>query len=55
MVDNNQAQRLTADAIDELKEKHGSGKEIIRALVENSESFNQRTKFSQMKYLKKKQ
>ena len=29
--------------------------EIIRQLVENSESFQQKTEFSQAKYLKKKQ
>ena len=31
-----------------------AGKDIINALISNSESFNQRTKFSQEKYLRKK-
>ena len=54
MVDTNTAQRMTADDIDFLKKEGVAGKTIIDALVNNSESFKDRTAFSKVKYLRKK-
>ena len=47
-------QRLTCEQVEAMKESK-SGKEIINALINNSDSWNQRTKFSQAKWLKKKE
>jgi tRNA (adenine-N(1)-)-methyltransferase non-catalytic subunit len=54
IVDDNRAQQLTAENIDQMKKEHMSHDEIISKLVENSASFAQKNKFSQQKYLKKK-
>lgn len=54
-VDDGQSQRLTADEIDTLR---GSGKtstEIVAEIVGNSQSFANKTEFSQEKYLRKKE
>jgi len=55
MVDNNTAQKITAAEIDQMKRENVDGQQIINALIQNSESFQARTAFSQAKYLKKKQ
>lgn len=55
ILDDGQAQRLTAEEIDTLK---GSGKtstEIVAQIVGNSQSFANKTEFSQEKYLRKKE
>lgn len=55
IVDDGQAQKLTSDQIDTLK---GSGKtstEIVSEIVGNSQSFANKTEFSQEKYLRKKE
>ena len=44
--DDNNAQKLTYDDIEQLKEDETDGKKIINALIANSESWNKRTKFS---------
>lgn len=55
LVDNNKAQSLTGEDIDELRRKGATGDEIIEALVTNSSTFEKKTSFSQEKYLLKKQ
>lgn len=55
IVDDGQSQKLTSDQIDSLK---GSGKtstEIVAEIVGNSQSFANKTEFSQEKYLRKKE
>lgn len=55
ILDDGQAQLLTSDQIDSLK---GSGKtstEIVAEIVGNSQSFANKTEFSQEKYLRKKE
>lgn len=54
-TDTNTAQKLSSTEIGELRENGASGKEIIQALVENSETWDTKTEFSKQKYLKKKQ
>ncbi|XP_031560999.1 tRNA (adenine(58)-N(1))-methyltransferase non-catalytic subunit TRM6-like [Actinia tenebrosa] len=49
-----QSQKLTRDDVDVLKSQGASGKEIVKKLVENSETFKDRTEFSKAKYMKKK-
>jgi tRNA (adenine58-N1)-methyltransferase non-catalytic subunit len=51
--DDNTAQTLTADQIKEIKSEQG-GEVLITKLIENSSTFNQKTQFSQEKYVKKK-
>ena len=46
IVDNNTNQKLTHEEITVLKQQKVDGKEIIEALISNSNSFKQRTKFS---------
>jgi len=55
LVDNNSAQKLTQDEINELKKKGLSGEELVKVLAENSATFASKTEFSQEKYLKKKE
>ncbi|KAI5678346.1 hypothetical protein M9H77_09296 [Catharanthus roseus] len=55
LVDNNTAQNLSGEDIDELRRKGASGGEIIEALIRNSSTFEKKTSFSQEKYLLKKQ
>ncbi|KAN0030935.1 hypothetical protein ACTA71_009585 [Dictyostelium dimigraforme] len=51
---NNTAQKLTQEDINQMKEKGTDSNTIIKTIVENSESFKTKTSFSQIKYLKKK-
>ncbi|CDP07406.1 unnamed protein product [Coffea canephora] len=55
LMDNNTAQSLTGEDIDELRRKGASGVEIIEALITNSATFEKKTSFSQEKYRLKKQ
>ncbi|KAL3514760.1 hypothetical protein ACH5RR_027477 [Cinchona calisaya] len=55
LVDNNTAQSLTGEDIDEMRRKGASGVEIIEALITNSATFEKKTSFSQEKYRLKKQ
>ncbi|KAL6080086.1 tRNA (adenine(58)-N(1))-methyltransferase non-catalytic subunit TRM6 [Balamuthia mandrillaris] len=55
LLDNNQNQKLSQEEILEMKRKGVEGEEIIKALIQNSVSFEQKTEFSQAKWVKKKQ
>ena len=55
VVDDNTAQKMKTADVEFLKEQNIGGKEIIDALIKNSNSFQDRTVFSQAKYLRKKQ
>ena len=52
--DDNTAQRMKHSDVEFLKETNTEGKQIIDALVSNSETFQARTAFSKVKYLRKK-
>lgn len=52
--DDNTSQKLTRNDIEKIK-KEVSGQELIKTLVENSSTFEEKNKFSQQKYLVKKQ
>jgi len=54
-TDTNSAQKLSNEEISGLKKQGATGKDIIQALVENSETWETKTDFSKQKYLKKKQ
>ncbi len=41
--------------INEMREQGVSGRAIVKALIENSATFQNKTEFSKAKYLKKKQ
>jgi tRNA (adenine58-N1)-methyltransferase non-catalytic subunit len=55
IVDDNTNQKLTHEDITAMKQQTTDGKQIIEALIQNSQSWNQRTKFSQAKYLARKE
>ncbi|WCJ35114.1 tRNA (adenine(58)-N(1))-methyltransferase non-catalytic subunit trm6 [Euphorbia peplus] len=55
LVDNNQAQSLSGEAIDEMRRQGAKGDDIIEALIANSATFEKKTVFSQEKYKLKKQ
>ena len=48
------SQKLGAEEIKELKDQGKGTKEVMKALIENSDTFKQKTEFSQAKWLKKK-
>ena len=53
LVDKNESQTLTPEEVIEMKKK-GGGLSVVEALVTNSKTFGDKTKFSQEKYIKKK-
>eukprot|EP00118_Oscarella_pearsei_P000057 m.4097 g.4097 ORF g.4097 m.4097 type:complete len:412 (+) comp10212_c0_seq1:13-1248(+) len=53
--DDNLSQKLTRDDITLMKSQGAKPNEIIGQLVENSDTFKERTEYSQAKYIKKKQ
>lgn len=55
IVDDGQSQRLTADEIDTLRGSGKTSSEIVAEIVGNSQSFANKTEFSQEKYLRKKE
>ncbi|XP_030527375.2 tRNA (adenine(58)-N(1))-methyltransferase non-catalytic subunit trm6 isoform X2 [Rhodamnia argentea] len=55
LVDNNKAQSLSGEDIEELRRQGATGDEIIEALIANSATFEKKTAFSQEKYRLKKQ
>ncbi|XP_065881928.1 uncharacterized protein [Euphorbia lathyris] len=55
LVDNNKAQSLSGEAIDEMRRQGAKGDDIIEALIANSATFEKKTVFSQEKYRLKKQ
>jgi len=48
------SQKLGAEEIKELKDQGKDTKEVMKALIENSDTFKQKTEFSQAKWLRKK-
>jgi len=55
LLDKRLNQKLTSDEIESMKKNDDiTGTEIIDKLIENSASFNQKTEYSQEKYIKKK-
>ncbi len=48
------SQKLSKDEIEAMKEEGTIGSKMVSTLVDNSESFQKKTKFSQAKFLKKK-
>ena len=54
VVDDNTAQKMKHSDVEFLKESVADGKKIIDALTKNSKSFEDRTAFSKVKYLRKK-
>eukprot|EP00249_Psilotum_nudum_P017530 c26374_g1_i1 orf=214-1767(-) len=55
LLDDNTAQKLTVEDIDQLRREGASGNEIVEALIANSTTFQSKTLFSQEKYKRKKQ
>ena len=54
IVDSSTHQKLSKEEIMSLRGEGKAGDEIIKQLVENSATFEDRTEFSKAKYLKKK-
>jgi len=52
--DTEASQKLSRKQVEEMRDSGVSGKVIMEKLVENSETFQSKTKFSQAKFLKKK-
>jgi len=55
LLDDRANQKLSHEEILEMQRKGVEGQDIIKALVDNSASFQSKTEFSQAKYIKKKQ
>lgn len=55
LIDNNTAQSLTGEDIEDMRRQGAKGDEIIEALIANSATFDKKTSFSQEKYRLKKQ
>ncbi|OVA18582.1 Eukaryotic initiation factor 3 [Macleaya cordata] len=55
LVDDNTAQNLSGEDIDEMRRQGASGDQIIEALIANSSTFGKKTLFSQEKYRLRKQ
>jgi len=54
LIDDESSQKLSKQEINQMREDGVDGKEIVEKLIENSETFQNKTKFSQAKFLKKK-
>ncbi|RYH07113.1 hypothetical protein EON65_42075 [archaeon] len=54
-VDSNTAQKLTTADINELRESGLSGADIIKTLIENSDTFAYKTDYAQEKWIKRKE
>ncbi|KAK1262010.1 hypothetical protein QJS04_geneDACA001110 [Acorus gramineus] len=55
LVDNNKAQGLSGEDIDEMRREGATGDDIVEALIANSSTFENKTSFSQEKYRLRKQ
>ncbi|GLT57921.1 hypothetical protein SLA2020_308580 [Shorea laevis] len=55
IIDNNQAQSLSGEDIDEMRRQGATGNDIVEALIANSTTFEKKTQFSQEKYRLRKQ
>ena len=54
-IDSNTAQRLSLTNIQELRESGATGQEIIKSLIDNSDTWSSKTSFAQEKWLKRKE
>lgn len=54
ICDENRSQKLSREEIEQLKKDGATSVDIVQSLVENSESFQDKTGYSQQKYLKRK-
>jgi tRNA (adenine-N(1)-)-methyltransferase non-catalytic subunit len=54
-VDTNTAQKLKPEDIQQLREKGVAGSEIIRSLIQNSETWDSKSQFAKEKWLARKQ
>lgn len=54
LVDDGKSQKLSRDEIESLKLTDMSDNQIIQNIIDNSSTFNSKTHFSQVKYIKKK-
>lgn len=55
IMDDGNSQNLSKDDITRLQEESVSSTDIVEKLIENSKTFNDKTEYSQEKYLKKKE
>ncbi|XP_070491741.1 tRNA (adenine(58)-N(1))-methyltransferase non-catalytic subunit TRM6 [Chironomus tepperi] len=55
IVDDGKSQTLSNDEVLSLRETKADSKEIIETIIANSKSFNEKTEYSQEKYIKKKE
>lgn len=55
LIDTGESQKLTTDDIEAYKKQGISGLDMVKIIVENSKSFQEKTAFSKEKYLRKKQ
>lgn len=55
LVDSNDSQRLTYEEIEAMKAQGSTGKEIIEALKQNSDTWDSKTAFAKQKWLQKKE
>lgn len=53
--DTNTAQKLTPEEIEQMRAEGATGNDIISSLIANSDSWNNKTEFSQEKWLRRKQ
>ncbi|CAB4067188.1 TRM6 [Lepeophtheirus salmonis] len=53
-ISDGSVQKLSRNDVEKLRESGSSGTEIVEKLMENSDSFNSKTRYSQAKFLKKK-
>ncbi|KAJ3190091.1 tRNA (adenine(58)-N(1))-methyltransferase non-catalytic subunit trm6 [Gaertneriomyces sp. JEL0708] len=52
--DSREAQKLTQEQIEQLRDA-GSSNDVIKALIENSDTYEKKTEFAKTKYIKRKQ
>ena len=55
LVDNNTAQMLKHEEIEQMKQDGVGGKEIVDAVVKNSATYEKKTEYAKEKYVRKKQ
>jgi tRNA (adenine-N(1)-)-methyltransferase non-catalytic subunit len=55
LVDNNESQSLPMSTLLKMKRSGADGEEIVKSLIENSSTFDQKTEFSKAKYIARKQ
>ena len=56
LMDNNESQKMTESDIAQMRsDSNVSGSSIVKAIIQNSSTFESKTNFSKQKYIKKKQ